>query len=169
MDLSRYLADLQESVASITRSATPEVQEAAEQLVGSLQPALRLTLLEFASDITSDITMQLDGDSVDVRIRGGQPEIVVERQPTGELPTAPTPPAPPAPSGAPGDDGDGGYARITLRLPEHLKPRVDEAAATDEVSVNTWLVRAVQQALRTRTPEPTPASTTARRLTGWAR
>lgn len=167
MDLNGYLSGLQESVATIVRSATPEVQEAAEQLTASLEPALRLTLLEFASDITSDITMQLDGDTVDVRMRGGQPEIVVDRPPADEPPTAPTPPtAPPAPAG---DDSDGGYARITLRLPEHLKPQVDEAAAAGEVSVNTWLVRAVQQALRTRAPEPPPASTSARRLTGWAR
>lgn len=164
MDLSRYLSDLQESVATVTRSATSEVQEAAEQLASSLEPALRLTLLEFASDITSDITMQLDGDCVDVRLRGGQPEIIVERRPADAAPTAPAPPAPPAP---PGEEGDGSYARITLRLPEHLKPRADEAASAEGVSLNTWLVRAVQQALRT--PDPAPAQDASRRLTGWAR
>lgn len=164
MDLSRYLSDLQESVAAVTRSATSEVQEAAEQLASSLEPALRLTLLEFASDITSDITMQLDGDCVDVRLRGGQPEIVVERRPSEVPVTAPTPPTPAAP---PGEEGDGSYARITLRLPEHLKPRADEAASAEGVSLNTWLVRAVQQALRT--PDPAPAQDASRRLTGWAR
>src|SRR5690625_5911385 len=96
--------------------------------------------------------MQLDGDTVDVRMRGGQPEIVVDRPPADEPPTASTPPT--APPAAAGDDSDGGYARITLRLPEHLKPQVDEAAAAGDVSVNTWLGPAGQHALRTRAPEP---------------
>ena len=42
---------------------------------------------------------------------------------------------------------DGGTARITLRLPEQLKARVEDAAAREGFSVNTWLVRAVSRGL----------------------
>jgi HicB family len=45
------------------------------------------------------------------------------------------------------DDSDGGSARITLRLPGNLKNRVDEAAARSGLSVNAWLVQAVQDAV----------------------
>lgn len=45
------------------------------------------------------------------------------------------------------DDSDGGSARITLRLPGNLKNRVDEAAARSGMSVNAWLVQAVQDAV----------------------
>ena len=38
--------------------------------------------------------------------------------------------------------------RTTLRLPDALKSRVDEAATIDGVSVNTWLVRAIASALQ---------------------
>jgi predicted DNA binding CopG/RHH family protein len=38
-------------------------------------------------------------------------------------------------------------ARITLRLPESLKTSVEAAAANEGVSVNTWLVRALQRAV----------------------
>jgi hypothetical protein len=38
-------------------------------------------------------------------------------------------------------------ARITLRLPESLKASVEAAAANEGVSVNTWLVRALQRSV----------------------
>lgn len=61
--------------------------------------------------------------------------------------------------------GDQGYgARITLRLPESLKSRIDAAAAANGVSVNTWLVRALGRALETRT-----TTRGQRRLTGYGR
>ena len=46
---------------------------------------------------------------------------------------------------------EGGTARITLRLPEHLKARAEEAAERDGLSVNSWLVRAVAAAVTPRT------------------
>lgn len=45
------------------------------------------------------------------------------------------------------DGSDAGSARITLRLPGNLKNRVDEAAARSGLSVNAWLVQAVQDAV----------------------
>ena len=37
--------------------------------------------------------------------------------------------------------------RINLRLPEHLKGRVEDAASQAGLSVNAWLVRAATTAL----------------------
>ena len=37
--------------------------------------------------------------------------------------------------------------RINLRLPEHLKSRVEDAAGHAGLSVNSWLVRAATAAL----------------------
>lgn len=42
---------------------------------------------------------------------------------------------------------DSATARVSLRLPEALKAQVDVAARADGVSVNAWLVRAVQSTL----------------------
>ena len=51
-------------------------------------------------------------------------------------------------SGLASPEGDeGATARINLRLPEHLKTRVDEAAASEGLSINTWLVRSLSVAL----------------------
>ncbi len=65
-------------------------------------------------------------------------------------PTAPDEPADSAPSrGTPpsADADDATTARITLRLPDSLKARVEEAAARAGLSVNTWLVRALSAAV----------------------
>ena len=38
-------------------------------------------------------------------------------------------------------------ARINLRLPEHLKAGIEQAAGRERMSVNTWLVRTAAAAL----------------------
>ena len=164
MDLSPYLATLRQALATTARSSGGQVQEAAELLAQSLEPALRLTLMELASDVAAEVTVRLDGDVVELRLRGGNPEVVVQQRPrTAEIPAPPAPPAPPVP------EEDGGTARISLRLPENLKGQVDQAAARDGVSVNTWLVRAAQQSLAGPGPQPTDNVRTGRRMSGWVR
>ncbi|MCK6211150.1 histidine kinase [Georgenia sp. EYE_87] len=163
MDLSPYLASLRQALASTARGSGSQVQEAAELLAQSLEPALRLTLMELASDVAAEVTVQLDGDVVELRLRGGNPEVVVQQRPrTAEAPP-PAPPAPPVP------EDDGGTARISLRLPENLKGQVDQAAAREGVSVNTWLVRAAQQSLAGPGAQPTDNIRTGRRMSGWVR
>lgn len=84
-----------------------------------------------------------------------------------------SPPPPVVSSPEPAADADDGeIARITLRLPEHLKAQIEHAATTDRLSVNAWLVRALARTLDTRSPDSRPQPMTAvdgQRLTGWAR
>ena len=57
------------------------------------------------------------------------------------------------PAGGDGDGSrpqnadDGAMSRINLRMPDRLKARVENAAAGEAVSVNSWLVRAATAAL----------------------
>lgn len=174
MDLTPYVASLTSALVTSAQTSSPEVREAAERLAQGIEPALRLTFMEMASDVAAEVTSRLDGDIVDVRLRGGNPEIVVDRAPD-EQPTVPfgTPPEPAAPPAPPVDD-DGSTARISLRLPDYLKTQADEAAAGEKVSLNTWLIRAVQLAL---TPNQAGIDITTpggrvrigRSLSGWAR
>jgi predicted HicB family RNase H-like nuclease len=57
-------------------------------------------------------------------------------------------------------------ARITLRLPESLKVRVETSAAREGASVNTWLVQALQRAVESRRPS---SGSSRNRLTGYGR
>ena len=54
-------------------------------------------------------------------------------------------------------------SRLTLRLPDELKERAVEAAAADGMSLNAWLSRAVQDALRRRREKPPGQA----RVRGW--
>ena len=62
--------------------------------------------------------------------------------------------------------------RINLRMPDHLKARVEQAAGSEGLSVNSWLVRAAANALERRDPAPSGerwAGRGAQRYAGWVR
>ena len=152
MELSAYVEAVRRDVAGAAAVGGPDVARAAELVSEALGPALRLVLLDLLSEAAAEVTAALDGPAVDVRLRGREPQLVVT---FAEQPPEAAPPAPPE---------DEGTARLTLRLPETLKTRAEQAAAAEGVSVNTWLVRAVGRALAD--PPPTSWSPGPRRITG---
>jgi hypothetical protein len=158
MDLARYIEELRQHV---DMAATTDVDRAiVERVSGSLEVAVRLILLEALSAAASEITRDLAPGSVDLRLRGRDPEFVVSIPAAFEFANVP-PEAPgragdrssahdatgPDPTAAGPDGDDSGTTRTTLRLPDQLKARVEEAAAREGVSLNAWLVRAVADAL----------------------
>jgi predicted transcriptional regulator len=140
MDLSEYVASLREEMATITRFANQDVARAAEMLTDAMESSVRLTLLEALSAAAAEITNELQDAVVDMRLAGSDADFVVTM-------TNDEPPAPPAPPAPPGGEGSDDMTRVTLRLSEPLKARVEEAAGTAGVSVNAWLIRAISQAL----------------------
>jgi hypothetical protein len=159
MELSQYVEGLRRDLSTLTRFAPDEVVRLAEQLAEALDSSVRLTLLEVLTAAAAEITDRLDSAVIDVRLSGGEPQFVVmtyERQ------------QPPAPDPSPA--AEEGTARVTLRLPEALKARVEASAGAAGVSVNTWLVQATARAV-----EQPGAGAQARRvasvnqITGFAR
>jgi hypothetical protein len=165
MDLESYVDDLRRELAVAAAAGGEEARVLAERLTGPLESAARLALLEALSAAADEITRDLAPGSVEVRLRGRNPDFVVTPPPTdrpaesGRAETAPPPPAPP-------ETDEGGTSRVTLRIPEHLKPRIDDAAARAGLSVNAWLVRAVSAALE---PVSRGSATGSGRYTGWVR
>src|SRR5690606_40859978 len=92
MELTPYVESLRGSLAAAGDAAADDVRAAAERLSYAVEPSLRLTLLEALADAAAEITAQLDGICVDVRLRGGRPEMVA-REP-GLPPESPASPAP---------------------------------------------------------------------------
>lgn len=183
MDLTRYVDELQRQLSTAAAAGGEEVREIAGRLTAPLDAAARLVLLEALSAAAGEISAELAPGSVDVRLRGGEPEFVVAA-PAATVPTAApatavaeqaaTSPTPAGPAGTATADADAGATtRTTLRLPDHLKTQAEAAAARDGVSVNTWLVRAVAAALDQPTgrpaPQPGPGLPSGNRLTGWVR
>lgn len=169
VDLTPYVTDLQHRLVTAAAAAGDEAQHLAERLTAPLDAAVRLVLLDALSTATGEISAELAPGSVDLRLRGGDPEFVVQSPPALTTPEPPqTAPAPDPPAGGP--DPDVTTSRTTLRLPDHLKAQVETAAAREGLSVNTWLVRAVAAALEhpppARQARPEQGGT---RLTGWVR
>ena len=176
MDLAPYINDLQQQLAVAAEAGGDEARVVAERLSGTLEAATRLVLLEALSAAAGEITRELAPGSVDVRLRGRDLEFVVASAgPTDYADVAAAPSAAPAsaqPGGFPeaGDLDDVSTSRTTLRLPDQLKAKVDLAAATDGLSVNAWLVRAIGDAVdsKHRRTADRP-SRTSEQFTGWAR
>lgn len=173
MDLSRYVDDLQHRLVTAADAGGEDARQLAERLTAPLDAAVRLVLLEALSAAAGEISAELAPGSVDVRLRGGDPEFVVAPSAAPIAPVATTSASAP-PSGDPISpaDTEGSTTRTTLRLPDHLKAQVEVAAARGGVSVNTWLVRAVAAAVEqsaSPAPPPTRGAQRGTRVTGWVR
>ncbi|MFE0651303.1 hypothetical protein ACFVZH_22215 [Streptomyces sp. NPDC059534] len=171
MDLTPYVDTLRRELAVAAEAGGEEARELADRLTAPLESAARLTMLNVLSAATDEITRELAPGSVDVRLRGLDPDFVVTLPPTGGAPAEPAAPAEPLPAPALAEGDEGGTARVNLRLPAHLKARAEEAANREGLSVNAWLVRAVSAAVdggaRPRTTEK--ARSVGQNFTGWVR
>src|SRR5213595_1723117 len=128
MDLAPYVTNLRQALASAADAGDRETRELAERLTATLDSAARLVLLEALSAAASEITRELAPGSVDVRLRGLDPEFVVTPPPASPVfeDIAENRPelVPSSSQGAAGDVDEGSTSRTTLRLPEHLKLRI---------------------------------------------
>jgi hypothetical protein len=131
MDLTPYLEAVRADLEAVSGSdeATSAV---AERLARALEPSLQLRLLDAMGQAAQELGEQLPNGRVDVRLSGRDVDLVAVFDEA------------PAESIAP---EDGGTARITLRLPESTKTRVERAASGEGISTNLWLVRAVVRGL----------------------
>lgn len=170
MDLTPYVDDLRDRLLVAAEAGGDDARELARRLTAPLDAAVRLVLLDALSTAVGEISADLAPGSVDLLLRGGEPELVVraESLARGQDATWDQPPTPAPATVAATEADEGGTTRTTLRLPDHLKTRVEAAAARDGVSVNSWLVRAVAAALDQRDGRP-EARRAGNRLTGWVR
>lgn len=173
MDLTRYVDELQRQLSTAAAAGGDEAHELAGRLTAPLDAAARLVLLEALSAAAGEISAELAPGSVDVRLRGGEPEFVVAAPAAVAAPAPTSAPTPPQSVPASADGDAAATTRTTLRLPDHLKTQAEAAAAREGVSVNTWLVRAVAAALDQPAgrPEPQtgPGQAHTNRVTGWVR
>jgi hypothetical protein len=174
MELVGYVEAIHRQLLAAAEAGGDEARTLVRRLAAPIEASVRLVLLDALADAAEEITRELAPGSVEVRLRGREPEFVVSAPPTGED-TSPRPGPPPAyepPPTVPADADDTATARVTLRLPEALKARIEQAAGREAVSVNAWLVRAATDALDTPDAGPPPGrrvATGSDHFTGWAR
>lgn len=180
MDLQPYVDTVRHELSLAASAAGEEAQELADRLTAPLESALRLALLEALSAAAEEITGELAPGSVEVRLRGRDPEFIVTAPPEEQAFYEASAQAQVQAFVANYED-DGGTWRVTLRLPEGLRAAVEAAARRDGASLNSWLVRAAAAAThstgngddsasgRSRREARHEAHRNTNRVTGWAR
>jgi hypothetical protein len=183
MELDGHVNRLREQLAAAAEPGGEEARALAQRLTAPLDAAVRLMLLDVLEVAAAEITRELAPGSVELRLRGGDPEFVVTAASAGRDEAAgggagdiPNTAGTWSAGGllpAPGATGEGGVSRVNLRLPDQLKSRVEQAAEREGLSVNSWLVRTAAAAVeRGETGLLAPEQDSARggrRYTGWAR
>ena len=150
MDTTPYVDSLRQDLAAAAEAGGPEAKAAAERLALALDPAVRLALMDALSQAAAEITSELPAGSVDVRLKGREPQFVVD-VPTVPLqaPAPPSAPTPPSPEELEVEEDDS-VARITLRIPESLNYKAEELATKSGHSLNGWIVNVIRTATRER-------------------
>lgn len=159
MELNPYLDALREDLLAAAALGDEETRRAATLLTTALEPAARLALMSALSDFAAEVSQQLGDTTVDVSLRGRDVQVSVTEQDaqnaaavwdlrlTGD-------PEDPADAD---DENDLGRAvreagdelsRTTLRLVNRLKAQAEHAANVQGVSLNTYIQRAVADAVR---------------------
>jgi hypothetical protein len=149
MELSPYIESVRAGVVNASSLADEQIQHVAQRLGTAIESSTRLALIQALSDAAGTISAELAPSSVELRMVGQDPEFVVSLQTAEAEPTL-LMPEPESASEQTADAEDEPVARITLRLPQSVKARVDEVASSEGISTNAWLIRAVMDALSER-------------------
>ncbi|MGB8362425.1 MAG: hypothetical protein WCE80_13585 [Acidimicrobiia bacterium] len=148
MQLSQALIKLESAVDNQLRIAGPDIAEAGTRLMAALTPAITQTMTEVVSMAVDEISTQLVGQSIDIKLVDGDPELVVRDDPAADS-ASPTQPG--------ADDEE---ARITVRLPGYLKDLIANEAESLGDSLNSYVVEALSTKTRRRGPTATRRRTT---------
>ena len=149
MNVAAFVEALQQDLQAVAGVGGDAVAQAAQRIATALEPSLRLRLMDLLGEAAVELTSQLPDGRVDVRLAGGEPELVyVEERGGRGMPT--------------GEDALS--ARVTLRLPETLKAIIDAAAQDEGVSANTWLLQQIS-----RSASPKRRGPGGRRMSGYGR
>jgi predicted HicB family RNase H-like nuclease len=150
MQIDGLIQALREDLVRVAALGDENTSRAAELLSVAIEASLGKRIQDALAEAALELNDQLESSHVELRIAGHDLQLVLVR----EDGTAP-------------EQADEAFsARITLRLPESLKQRVESAAAREGASVNTWLVQALQRAVESRRSS---SSGTRNRLTGYGR
>ena len=150
MQLAPHIEALQSDLAEIAALGDEATAQAAQRLSLALRSSVGLRILDALTEAALELSAQIPAGHVEVRLAGQDPSLVFVAEQQAEAPTV---------------TEEDQSARITLRLPESLKARVDAVAAREGVSANTWLVRAISRAVSS----PRPSIRVGNRLTGYGR
>src|SRR5689334_18022080 len=118
MHLEPYIENVQRQLAASVAGGSDEARALAEQLAPALSSAIRLALQDALAAAADEITVELAPGSVELRLRGREPEFVVSPAPA-DPPASETDELPPVRID-PVEAKPGAMSRINVRMPEQL-------------------------------------------------
>ena len=133
MKMSLVVDGLRSDVVAVGELGDETVAEVAERIADLLGRSVPGRVLDLLSDAAAELTATLPDGRVDIRIAGDDVDMTYVEDDLGSV--------------TPVGDGDELSARITLRLGEGLKSRLEESAAAEGVSVNTFIVRTLERGM----------------------
>ena len=124
MKMSKFIDLLSVDIKALGKLGGSELESAVLRLIPTLAPVLRTRLLEALTEIAEELKDQLPGAHLEARVQGDEIELIyIEDSSTHRENLADC------------------NARITLRLPEDLKSRIESAATKEGISLNSWLLK----------------------------
>ena len=128
MKMSKFTELLSADLKALGQLGGPDLESAVSRLIPTLAPVLRSRLLEALTEVAGELKDQMPGAHVEARLDGDEVELVylLDDSAMREIPSELN-------------------ARITLRLPEDLKSRIETAATKEGISLNSWLLKASER------------------------
>jgi hypothetical protein len=140
--MSLVVDGLRSDVISVGQLGDDTVAEVADRIADVLGRSLPSRILDLLSEVAAEVSNELPDGRVEIRIAGDDVSLAYEEG------------APTRTVGTGGADGDSDQtpdrdrdmsARITLRLSESLKARVERGAVSEGISVNAFIVRTLER------------------------
>ena len=160
MDLTTYVKTLRDDLLTAASVGDEEMRRAAAALSSAIEPATRLAIMAALSDFAAEVTAALGDVLVDVRLDGRDVKVSVAKPETATGSDS-ADAADSDPRAASDDrwaqaehlrrvmtEAGGELSRTTVRLFNDLKSQAERQASTEGVSLNTYISRAVSDAVR---------------------
>jgi HicB family len=152
MKIAPHVDALRSDLAAAASLGDGRAAEVGAQLADALARSAPLRFQEALGEALLEANAQLSSGHLELRLAGSDPGIVYVEDEAARVTGTRSVDEPSA-------------ARLTLRLPERLKSQLEEAAAREGVSLNTWLIRTLSGAMA----HATRPSISRRRLVGYGR
>lgn len=131
MQTSWFTESLRSDLEAVGSMGSEKAMKVADRMITVALPLAKARMLEAMSMALAELSAVMGVEGIDLRVSGDDVTFVPTQ--------ADRPPAV--------VDQSGEQARFSLRLPDDLKTRVDDRAASEGISTNTWIVRTLEAAV----------------------
>jgi hypothetical protein len=131
MQTSWFTETLRSDLEAVGSMGSDKAMKVADRMITVALPLAKARMLEAMSMALTELSGVLGIERIDLRVSGDDVTFVPAEQAVVTRTV----------------EQSSDQARFSLRLPDDLKARIDERAASEGTSTNTWMVRALENAV----------------------